>query len=62
MFKIEGQVTEIEGTIKETLESVDKLQADLNGALASNQCLKHRAKSTEDQVVLLQRQVLELQA
>lgn len=53
MFKIEGQVTEIEGTIKETLESVDKLQADLNGALASNRGLKHREKSPEDQVVLL---------
>lgn len=48
--------------MKVILESVVKLQADLDVAHASNLGLESRAKFTEDQVALLQRQVLELQA
>lgn len=60
--RLKTQVAEVEGTMKETLESIDNLQTDLNVALAFNLGLEHRAKFFEDQVVLLQQQVLELQA
>lgn len=46
--------------MKETLESVDKLQADLDQANASKSTLKNRAKRAEDQVTMLQRQVQKL--
>lgn len=45
----------MEGAIKETLESVDKLQVDLNEANSSKLALENRAKSAKDQVVILQR-------
>lgn len=48
--------------MRETLESVDKIQADPSRALDSNRGLEYKAKSIEDQVVLLQRQVFELKA
>lgn len=62
---LKARVTEAEGTMKETLESMDKLQANLELAFASNLGLEGeakstKAKSTKDQVALLQRQVLEL--
>lgn len=60
--RLKAWVIEVEGTMRETLESMDKLQADLNEALTSNLGLEHRVKSAEDQVVLLQHQVLELHA
>lgn len=53
-------MTEVENTIKETLESVDKLQANLDEANTSKVALENRAKTVEDQVVILQRQVQEL--
>lgn len=62
MFDFEGPEAEVEGTMKETLESMDKLQADLDATLPSKLSLKNRAKSVDDQVALLQPQVLELQA
>lgn len=39
--------------MKETLELVDKLQVDLNMALASNLDLENRTISAENQVALL---------
>lgn len=46
-------MTKVENTMKETLESVDKLRVDLDEAIASKLSLKNQAKSTEDQVALL---------
>lgn len=51
---LKTQVGKVEGTIKETLEFMEKLQADLDTALASNLGLKGQTKSFEDQVALLQ--------
>lgn len=48
--------------MKETLESVDKLQIDLDQANTSKLALENRAKAAEDQVAMLQRQVQELQS
>lgn len=48
--------------MKEKLESVDKLQADLNEANALKLASKNQAKITEDHVVILQCQVQELQS
>lgn len=59
---LKTRVVEVEGVMKETLDSVDKLQVDLDAAHASNLGLKSRAKSAKDQVALLQYQVLEFQA
>lgn len=46
--RLKSRVAEVKSTMKETLESVDKLQADLNVTLASNLGLKHKAKFIED--------------
>lgn len=40
--------------MKENLESVDKFQADLDEANTSKLALENRAKTTEDQVAILQ--------
>lgn len=60
--RLKTQVNEVEGIMKETLELVDKFQADLDEANASKLVLENRERSAEDQVALLHRQVLELQA
>lgn len=60
--RLKALVAEVEGTIKETMEFVDKLQANLDAALTYNLDLENQAKSTKDQVALLQHQVVELQA
>lgn len=49
-----AQVDEMERTIKETLEFVDKLKVDLDQANASKLVLENRAKTTKDQVAMLQ--------
>lgn len=54
---MKAQVNEVEDTMKETLESMDKLQANLNEANASKLALETRAKNAEDQMVILQCQV-----
>lgn len=61
-MRLKTWVDEVEGTMKETLESVDKLQADLSDANASNLVLENRAKTVENQMVILQRQVQKLQS
>lgn len=40
--RLKAQVAEVEGTMKETLESMDKLQADLDEAIASKLGLRIR--------------------
>lgn len=50
---LKTRFAKVEGTMKETLELVDKFQIDLDAALASNLGLESRAKSAEDEVVLL---------
>lgn len=51
---LKSWMAKVEGAMKETLEFMDKLQVDLDAALASKLGLENRAKSTEDQVALLQ--------
>lgn len=53
--RLKARVDEVESTMKETLESMDKLQAELSEANASKLFLKNRAKTIEDQVALLHR-------
>lgn len=60
--RLKARVNEVKGTIKETLESMDKLQAERNEANASKLVLENRAKTAKDQVTLLHCQILELQA
>lgn len=48
--------------MKETLESVDKLQVDLDEANATKATLEGRATTTEDQVANLQQQAQDLQS
>lgn len=55
--RLKARVEEVEGTMKETLEFVDKLKADLNKANAVKAILDARAKSVKDPIVELQRQV-----
>lgn len=55
--RLKARVNEVEGIIKETLESVDKFQVDLDEANASKATLEIKAKVVEDQVVKFQRQV-----
>lgn len=56
-LRLKTQVDKVEGTMKETLESVDKLQAD-----ASRSAFENGPKIFEDQVATLQCQVQELQS
>lgn len=60
--RLKTRVDKVEGTMKETLELVDKLQAELDEAHACKLVLENRTKTAEDQVSLLHRQVLDLQA
>lgn len=48
--------------MKETLESMDKLQANLDKENNSKLVLESQAKTIEDQVAILQCQVQELQS
>lgn len=57
-----ARISEVENTMKEALEFVDKLQVDLDSANAANATLKNRAKISEDHVANLQQQVQELQS
>lgn len=52
-LRLKARVAEVESTMKETLESVDKLLADLDEALTSKLCLKNQVKFAEDRVALL---------
>lgn len=52
--RLKARIAKVEFTMKETLESVDKLQTDLDTAFASNLGLEDRVKSTEDQAAMLQ--------
>lgn len=54
-------MNEVEGTMKETIESVDKLQ-DLDEANATKAALEIISRAIEDQVIELQWQVQALQA
>lgn len=60
--RLKARVDEVEGTMKETLELVDKLQTDLGEANTSKLALKSREKIFEDEVSMLQCQVQELQS
>lgn len=46
--RLKAQVNEVEGIMKETLESMDKLQAELNEANASKLVLENQAETAED--------------
>lgn len=47
---LKTRMAEVEGTMKDTLESLDKFQVDLDAALASRLGLENQAKSAKDQV------------
>lgn len=53
-LRLKARVEEVETTVKETLEFVDKLQANLDEANISKLAFEDRAKNTEDQVAILQ--------
>lgn len=53
---------ELKGTMKEKLDSVDKLQANLDEANAAKANLENQEKAIENQVAELQQQVQTLQA
>lgn len=55
-------VDEVEGTMKETLESMDKLQAKLDQVNVAKAFLEAKANTAKDQVVDLQQQIQVLQA
>lgn len=46
--RLKAWVAEVEGIIREILESVDKFQADLDEALAFNLGLENQVKSFEN--------------
>lgn len=46
--KLKARVTEVENTMKETLEFIDKLQTDLDLANAANATIENRAKTIEN--------------
>lgn len=52
--RLKAWVAEMENTMKETLESINKLQADLDEGNAAKASLKNRAQIIEDQVADLQ--------
>lgn len=52
----------MKGTERETLKSVDKLQANLDKANTSKLAFENRGRSAKDQVATLKRQVQELQS
>lgn len=51
--RLKARVTEVENTIKEIIESIDKLQIDLNAANAVKETLENRSKIAENQVANL---------
>lgn len=51
--RLKALVFEVENTIKEILESVDKLQADLDESNNSKFTFENWAKSVEDQMAIL---------
>lgn len=55
--RLKAQVEEVEVTMKETLELVNKLQADLGEANTLRLASESRAKATKDLVVILKCQV-----
>lgn len=60
--RLKTRVNEVESTMKETLELVDKLQLELGEVNASKLTLENWEKSVVNQVALLHFQVLELQS
>lgn len=46
--KLKARVTEVENTMKETFEFIDKLQTDLDLANAANATIENRAKTIEN--------------
>lgn len=54
------RVDEVEGIMKETLQSIDNLQVDMDVANAAKVNLEGRAKAAEDQVAELQWQIQKL--
>lgn len=58
---LKARVKEVEGTMKETLEFMDKFQSDLDEANATKVALKTEAKAMKDQVAELQWQVQKFQ-
>lgn len=46
--RLKTWVDKVKGTMKETVELVDKLQTELNEANASKLVLKNRAKTAKD--------------
>lgn len=53
-LRLNTRVNKVKGTMKDTMELVDKLQADLNEANTSKFALENWVKSAEDQVTILQ--------
>lgn len=51
--RLKARVTEVENTIKEIIESIDKLQIDLNAANAVKETLENRSKIAKNQVANL---------
>lgn len=51
--RLKARVTEVENTIKEIIESIDKLQIDLDAANAVKETLENRSKIAENQVANL---------
>lgn len=56
-LRLKAHVMKVENTMKETFESIDKLQVNLDEANSSKLALENQAKNIEDQVAILQRQV-----
>lgn len=51
--RLKARVTEVENTIKEIIESIDKLQIDLDAANAVKETLENRSKIAKNQVANL---------
>lgn len=50
---LKARIEKVKGIIKEMLESIDKLQADLDEANISKLASENRIKTTEDQTAIL---------
>lgn len=53
--RLKARIEELKNTMKEMLESVKKLQADLDEAYTSKLASENQAKTAKDQMTILQR-------
>lgn len=51
--RLKARVKKVENIIKETLESIDKLQTDLDEANTSKSALENQAKIAKDRMAIL---------